>query len=180
MDTNRAMRVRDIIAQQYRDLSRIHDERDVKISAAKAKAAKIEPENKAASDGPAAAIKAETTTKLDKLHGEFLAKVSAELTPEQVDKVKDGLTYGVVPITYGVYLKDNPGLTEEQKQQIMAWLVEAREIAMDQGTSEEKHAVFRKYKGKITNYLSKAGYDTRKGGQDLKKAAAPPPAPRSP
>jgi hypothetical protein len=52
----------------------------------------------------------------------------------------------------------------------MAWLVEAREIAMDGSTSDEKHAMFGKYKGKINNYLSKAGYDAKKGKQNLKKA----------
>jgi hypothetical protein len=44
----------------------------------------------------------------------------------------------------------------------MAWLVEAREIAMDCGSSEEKHYWFGKYKGKINNYLSAEGYDLKK------------------
>jgi hypothetical protein len=51
-----------------------------------------------------------------------------------------------------------PELTEAQKQQIMAYLAEACELAMDGGTSEEKQAVFRRYKGKINNYLSAQGY----------------------
>jgi Spy/CpxP family protein refolding chaperone len=174
-DTNKFIRVRDMIAQQYRDLSQIHDERDVKVRAVKVKAVRIEPENKAAADGPVAAVMAETKTKLEKLRGEFLAKLTAELSPEQVDKVKDGMTYGVVQVTYNAYLEKYPDLTDEQKKQIMAWLVEAREIAMDGSTSEEKHAVFGKYKGKINNYLSKAGYDAKKGEQNVKKPAAPPP-----
>jgi hypothetical protein len=68
-----------------------------------------------------------------------------------------------------VYLKEFPELKEDQKAQIHAWLVEARELAMDQGTSREKHAVFGKYKGRINNYLSKAGYDLKKGEENLRK-----------
>ncbi len=47
----------------------------------------------------------------------------------------------------------------EEKAQIMAWLVEAREFAMDAENSNKKHAAFGKYKGRINNYLSKRGYD---------------------
>ena len=50
-------------------------------------------------------------------------------------------------------------LKEEEKAQIMAWLVEAREFAMDAENSNKKHAAFGKYKGRINNYLSKRGYD---------------------
>lgn len=168
-DTNKFVRVRDIITQQYRDLSKLHDVRDARIKAAKADA------DKAVADKAVQTARDDVKPALDKLHGEFLARLSTELSPEQVDKVKDGLTYGVVTVTYNTYLKMYPDLTDEQKKQIMAWLVEAREIAMDGSTSDEKHAVFGKYKGKINNYLSKAGYDARKGEQNLKKAAAPPP-----
>jgi len=159
-DTNKAARVREIIARQYRDLNQIHTERDTlarEASVGKVKAA--------------AAIQPE----LDKLHGEFLARLGAELSPGQVDQVKDGLTYGVAPLTYGVYLRMYPELTNEQKAQIKAWLNEAREIAMDGSTSQEKHAVFGKYKGKINNLLAKAGYDTKKGEANLKESGLPAP-----
>ena len=132
-DTNKFVRVRDIIAQQYRDLSLVHDARDAQINAAKEKAGA----DKASANAAAQAARDEVKPKLDKLHGEFLAKLSTELSSEQVDRVKDGLTYGVLPLTYSVYLKMYPELTDEQKKQIMAWLVEAREIAMDGSTSDE-------------------------------------------
>ena len=163
-------RVHGIIVQQYRDLNTIHGARDAGIKLAREKAGADE----AAANSSIEAVKAEAKPRLDKLHGEFLAKLSAELSPEQVDKIKDGLTYGVAPLTYGVYLRMYPELTEEQKTQIKTWLHEARELAMDGSTSEEKHAVFGKYKGKINNYLSKAGYDAKKGEANLKKATQPP------
>ncbi len=168
-DSNQAARVRDIIAEQYVALSGVHEVRDAAIQAAKARSAKDN-----------AAVQAEIQTarggarpKLDKLHRAFLAKLSAQLSPAQVDQVKDGMTYGVVPLTYGVYLRMYPNLTDAQKQQIMAWLVEAREIAMDEGSSKEKHAVFGKYKGRINNYLSQAGYDAKRAEQNLRDASRP-------
>ena len=163
-------RVHEIIVQQYRGLNDIHWVRDVEIGEAKAKFAS----DKVAANAAIEAARAKTKPKLEKLHAEFLTKLSAELTPEQVDEVKDGLTYGVAPLTYGVYLKMYPELTAEQKAQIKLWLNEARELAMDGSTSDEKHAVFGKYKGKINNYLSKAGYDAKKGEANLKKASQPP------
>jgi hypothetical protein len=62
-----------------------------------------------------------------------------------------------------------PGLTEQQKAQILVWLTEAREHAMDAESSEKKHAWFGKYKGRINNYLSAAGYDMKKAGEDWQK-----------
>lgn len=167
-DTNKFIRVRDIIVRQYRDLSGIHDARDAAIKAAQEKPGA----DKAATEAAAQKVQDESKVQTDKLHGEFLARLAAELTPEQVDQVKDGLTYGVLPLTYGVYLKMYPDLTEEQKAQIKAWLVEARELAMDGGSAREKHAIFGKYKGRINNYLSRAGYDAKAAERNLRAAEA--------
>lgn len=164
-DHSKSTRVRDIIARQYRDLRDIHDTRDARIKAAEAKAG----EDKAASEAQTKALQAKADTQLAKVHGKYIAKLSAELTPEQVDGVKDGMTYGVLPITYKGYLAMLPDLTEEQKAQIMAHLVEAREHAMDAESSEKKHGWFGKYKGKINNYLSAAGYDLKKAGEEWEK-----------
>jgi hypothetical protein len=131
-----AVRVRDEIAQQYLALGKLHD------------AGKPEPAS------------------LDALHRRFTACLAAQLTPEQVDQVKDGMTYGVVPITFDGYQQMLPQLTDEQRREIHAQLLEAREYAMDAGSSDAKHAVFGKYKGRINNYLSKAGYDLKQAEKD--------------
>jgi hypothetical protein len=110
------------------------------------------------------------------LHADYLARLSAELTPAQIDQVKDGMTYGVLPLTYRVYQEMFPQLTADQKAQILAWLTEAREHAMDGGTSDEKHAWFGKYKGRINNYLSAAGYNLKQAEKEMferKKRTAP-------
>jgi Spy/CpxP family protein refolding chaperone len=165
-DAEKAKRVRDIIAGQYRSLRDIHDGRDAQIEAAREKAG---DDKKTIAETEEKSILDKAKARQDKLHKEYLKKLSKELTPEQVDKVKDGMTYGVCRVTYNQYLKMLPDLTDQQKEKIMALLVEARENAMDAGSSQEKHNWFRKYKGKINNYLSAAGYDLKKAEQDLRR-----------
>jgi hypothetical protein len=140
-------KVHDTIMTQYRALRAWHDENDAKLKA---------------SAGDTNAV-AQINASLKTLHNEFLSGLAANLTPEQIDKVKDKMTYGVVQVTFNAYTKMYPDLTDPEKKQIMVWLVEARETSMDQGSSDAKHAVFGKYKGRINNYLSKQGYDAKTG-----------------
>jgi hypothetical protein len=156
-------RVSDLVARQYVDLSRIHDARDAAIAAARATGG----DNKQAAAEAIEVAKNAADAEMYRLHAAFLARLAVELNPEQVDGVKDGMTYGVLKVTYDVYMKMCPDLSEEQKKRIKAWLIEARELAMDQGSSKEKHGVFGKYKGKINNYLSAAGYDLKEAEKNL-------------
>lgn len=39
---------------------------------------------------------------------------------------------------------------------------------MDAGSSDEKHTMFGKYKGRINNYLSAEGFDVKQAERDLK------------
>jgi Protein of unknown function (DUF3826) len=105
---------------------------------------------------------AQKATELNARHTTFIKAISEQLPSEAVEAVKDGMTYRVMPITYAAYLDMLPGLTTEQRGRIMEWLREARELAMDEGSSNAKHAVFGKYKGRINNYLSAQGYDLKK------------------
>ena len=103
------------------------------------------------------------------LHQQFIVGLQALISTEQLEQVKDGLTYGVFPKTYNAYLDMIPALTAEQKLKIYDWLKEARELAMDGENSDKKHAVFGKYKGKINNYLSAQGYNVKKEGEEWAK-----------
>ena len=96
------------------------------------------------------------------MHQFYLQQLHAVLTPAQVEQVKDGMTYKVFPNTYAAYLDMIQQLTAVQKAKIYDWLKEAREEAMDAESSDKKHAVFGKYKGRINNYLSAEGYDLKK------------------
>ncbi len=160
-DSAKWYRVQEIIIIQYYELSKIHDLNKAKLEEAK----KLEGDAKEQAKNKA---QLETDASLYKLHAEYLAKLSSEITQDQVEKVKDGMTYGVVERTYNGYLELLPNLTDEQKRFIYKNLVEAREFAMDAGTSDAKHAWFGKYKGRINNYLSAAGIDMKKAEEDIK------------
>ncbi len=148
-------RIATVIADQYEALAVIHARRDEKIAAAKALS------DQASRTAAVAAARDEASAAQTPLRQAYLGRLAKDLSPEQIDKIKDGMTYGVVPLTFRVYQEMLPNLTAEQKQQIHAWLVEARDHAMDASTSEEKHGWFGKYKGRINNYLAAAGIDMK-------------------
>jgi hypothetical protein len=147
-------RVTEILVDQYRSLGTIHDSQESEDA---------------------------KNLKLYNLHCEFVGRLASELTPERIDKVKDGMTYGVVKVTYDSYCDMIPSLKPEEKRQLMAWLIEAREHAMDAASSNKKHEWFGKYKGRFNNYIAKRGYDSqkerkaweerRKSGQDKQTKA---------
>jgi hypothetical protein len=168
-DPDQATRVRDLVAGQYAALRVVHQSRDTGLKLAGEMADKTEAEHARTRARDAA------TARQNHLHYAFLAALAAELTPAQVEQIKDGMTYGVLPNTYRVYQEMVPTLTPAQKRQILAWLTEAREHAMDASSSEEKHGWFGKYKGRINNYLAKAGIDLKQAEKDMaarKKGAA--------
>ncbi len=164
-DTLKAGKVRNLIMKQYRSLNEIYSIRDIKLAAAK----ELKQTNKELALQQVQNTENEVNAQLYTLHFDYLSKLMFYLTPAQIDQVKDGMTYGVLLLTFRGYLSMIQNLTEEQKQQIMVWLVEAREHAMDAGSSDEKHKWFGKYKGRINNWLSAAGYDLKKEGEDWQK-----------
>ena len=105
--------------------------------------------------------KAERDAELYKHHFEFAANLENYLSEKQVEQVKDGMTFGVVPKTYQAHLEMIPSLKENEKLQILNWLKEAREFAIDAENSKAKHGWFGKYKGRINNWLTKRGYDLK-------------------
>ena len=61
----------------------------------------------------------------------------AELTPEQVETVKNKMTYKKVKVTYDAYCAIVPNLTEKDKAKILEVLKEAREEAIVSATSPD-------------------------------------------
>ena len=162
--TEDQLAVRNIIAQQYRSLSTIQNDRDAKIDEVKKSITDKEKQQKAIDK-----LKTDADKKIMTLHKSYLKKLGKKLNNSQIVQVKDGMTYGVLPITVLGYNDMLPNLTQEQQKYIYDALVEAREHAMDGGSSKEKHAWFGKYKGRINNYLSKQGYDLNKESTDWHK-----------
>lgn len=168
-NADKAAKVADYIAHQYRNLSLIHDERDASIEKAKEQ---FEGKQK---DKKVKKAEKKANKAMDKLHKKYIAQLSSELSDNQVEEVKNGMTYNVAPNTFKVYQELVPDLTQDQKDKIWNWLAEAREHAMDAGSSHAKHAWFGKYKGKINNYLSGLGVDLKQAEKEMferKKAAS--------
>ena len=163
-DAARSNRVQEVLIAQYRTINAWHEKHDVEIKALNKSTADADQEAAAK-----AKVKiAELQATLKPIHDSFLTKLGAELSLEQVEAVKDKMTYNKVKVTYDAYCKMIPAMTEEQKAHVLALLKEARELAMDGGSAEEKTAIFGKYKGKINNYLSAQGHN-----QKPKPAAKP-------
>ena len=160
--TDKGTQVRNIVANRYFVLNDIYTERDSLKKAASTLTG--EAKHKAIEDAENSKDK-----KLSRSHFGFLANLSLFLNDTEIEKVKDVMTYNVVNVTYKAQLDMIPTLKEEEKTQILAWLKEAREYAIDAESSKKKHETFGKYKGRINNYLSKRGYNLTKEREEWKK-----------
>jgi len=151
-DKETAVNVCNIIANRYFLLNDIYEKRDAAVKEAKEKLSGNEK-----------------NAQLYRKHFDFASSLSLYLNDEQIEAVKDGMTYNVVEVTYKAQCDMIPTLKDFEKKQILAWLKEAREFAMDAENSKKKHEAFGKYKGRINNYLSKQGYDLTKEREEWYK-----------
>lgn len=154
-DAAKSNRVQEILVAQYRSLNAWHEQHDAELKALNKAANSAEKEAAVTAKEKAKQVRAT----LKPIHDDFLAKLGNELSAEQIETVKDKMTYGKVQFTYQGFLNVVPNMTDEEKAHVLALLKEARELAMDGGSAEEKSAIFNKYKGKINNYLSQRGHD---------------------
>ena len=136
-DSEQARAVRNIIANRYFLLNDIHAKYD-----------------KSQQD----ALQAE----LYRHHFELVSALALYLNDEQIDAVKDGMTFGRLKRDYQATQDMIPTLSDFEKQQILIWLKEAREFALDAADSKGKHFWFDKYRGRTNNWLSARGYDLKK------------------
>jgi hypothetical protein len=136
-DAQKAENVRNIIANRYFLLNDIHSKYDKKQQT-------------------------ERDAELYKHHFELVSALTLYLNDEQIDAVKDGMTFGRLKRDYQATQDMIPTLTDFEKQQILIWLKEAREYAMDAADSKGKHFWFDKYRGRTNNWLSSRGYDLKK------------------
>jgi hypothetical protein len=93
------------------------------------------------------------------VHENLNAGLAAELTPEQIETVKDKLTVNKVPVTFKVYHQIVPGLTTDEDAKILGLLKEAREKCLDVKNPDEMGRVFEPYKKQIETYLTTNGHD---------------------
>lgn len=153
-DTSVIRNVTNIVANKYFKLNDIYAKRDTGVAVLKRSALEKEAKNRAIE-----AVQNEKEAALYRSHFAFAADLSLLLNDNQIEAIKDGMTFGVVKVTYDATLDMIPSLKADEKAQILAWLKEAREYAVDAENSDKKHAAFGKYKGRINNYLSQRGYN---------------------
>jgi len=145
-DSAQAARVHALVVTQYRTINTWHDAHDAELKT-------LAKTNDDASKQKIAEIK----SSLKKIHDDYLAALSAQLPPEKVEAVKDLMALGKVDFTYRGYLEAYPGMNDAQKAKVLAFLKEARDEAIDAGSTDEKSNIFNRYKGRINNWLSKEG-----------------------
>lgn len=160
--TDKGEQVRNIVANRYFILNDIYEERD----SLKKVASSLAGDDKKLAQNFAESQKDQ---KLYRSHVGFIADLSLFLDDAQIETVKDVMTYNVVKVTYDAQCDMIPTLKDEEKKQILAWLKEAREYAIDAESSKKKHETFGKYKGRINNYLSKRGYNLQKEREEWAK-----------
>ena len=159
--------VRNLVINRYFELNDIYAERDTLINQAK-RTLTGEEKNQAIE-----AARSACDSKLYRSHFAFPANLGIWLSHEQIIAIFDAMTYNKVQVTYDAYCDMIPSLTDEEQAQMYAWLCEARDLAIDAESSNKKHEVFNKYKGRINNYLSARGYnitEERKAWEERVKA----------
>lgn len=160
--TEKGTQVLNIVANRYFELNDIYEERDSLKKAASSLTGDAKKQAQAFAES-------QKDSKLYRSHFAFDANLSLFLDETGIETVKDVMTYNVVKVTYDAQCDMIPTLKEEEKAQILAWLKEAREFAIDAESSRKKHEAFGKYKGRINNYLSKRGYDLTKEREEWAK-----------
>lgn len=99
---------------------------------------------------------------------DYVAWLHFYLNQEQVEMVKDAMTYNLFHVRYDDFLDLLPNLKEAEKNRVYHWLIEAREFSMDFETARKMRQMFTKYRGRINNYLASRGYDLRKATEEQK------------
>ena len=155
-DAAKAENVRNIIANRYFLLNGIHEACNQQKQWAKENLQNAEQKHVMED------AEQQRDAALYKHHFELQSALSYYLNDEQIDAVKDGMTFGRLKRDYNATLDMIPSLTDEEKLQVLIWLREAREFAMDAADSKGKHAWFDKYRGRTNNWLSARGYDLKK------------------
>lgn len=162
-DQAKAGRVRETILVQYRSLKDRDEALSDMFRALSQNAPGIE------SNRPAVLV-----ILSKQLHDRFLTRLAADLTPAQIETVKDRMTYNKVQVTYDAYCDIVPGLSDQEKAKILELLKAAREVALDGGSADEKTAIFQTYKDQINAMLDANGHDVAKATKawEAKRAAA--------
>jgi hypothetical protein len=167
-DADKTAKVRAVLAAQFKALNAWHAQNDAQIKSLWSEFDRARSAQNPTNANAALAKLGDVYAGFKPQHEKFIADLSALLTPEQVESVKDTLTINKVKVTYDVYLQIFPTLTDAQKAVVLKNLKAAREEAVDCEAMTEKSAFFKKYKIKIEDdYLTAQGYDPKQARKDF-------------
>ena len=113
-DVKAAEDVCNIIANRYFELNDIYEIRDAKVKTVKESGLTGDAKNEALK-----AAENEKDAALYRSHFAFPASLSLFLNEEQIEAVKDGMTYGVVKVTYEATLDMIPSLKKKKRYKSM-------------------------------------------------------------
>ena len=151
------------ITQFYRGLNAAHTDRDQHL----ALLSTIDP-------GNLHRILHRAEKRAQAVYGELIGSLVPLLNDAQIEAVKDGMTFDMVPLSMATFERMFPRLDERQKAQVRAWLVESREISLVAGSAERKLDIFRINKMRTHAYLAAQGFDVDAAvkAEEARKAAA--------
>jgi hypothetical protein len=87
-------------------------------------------------------------------YDDFIKRLSTELTPEQIDALKEAWSRSPgMTRTYKAYLEIVPDLTEQDKQVIHDRMLRAREAAMLTDSDKEIVSMYKRHKVKVEQYI---------------------------
>lgn len=155
-DEDKAAKVKAIGIEWFATLFTWHKENDPTLNTLWAdwnKARAVVPKDEF--PGELIAVKIEEAyASLRPAYDEYIKRLAAELTPEQIDAVKEAWSRSPGMMrTYNSYLEIVPDLSEKDKEVIKARLHLAREAAMLTDADREIINIFKRHKVKVEQYV---------------------------
>jgi hypothetical protein len=155
-DADKVARVKAIGAEWFAALFAWHQENDAKLGALWSewsKARSVVPKDEFPGEIVATKID-ETYASLKPAYENYLKRLATELTPEQIDAVKEAWSRSPgMKRTYNSYLEIVPGLTDKDKEVILARMNLAREAAMLTDADKEIVNIYKRHKVKVEQYI---------------------------
>jgi hypothetical protein len=155
-DAGRAAKAKTIVSDWLAVMTGWHKEHDAELHrlwGEWSKARAVEPRDEFPAEVIAHKID-DVYASLKAAYEEFIKRLSAELTAEQLDALKESWSRSPgMTRTYNAYLEIVPDLTAKDKEVIKARLLLAREAAMLTDADKEIVAIYKRHKVKVEQYV---------------------------
>ncbi len=155
-DADKAAKVKAIGAEWFATLFAWHKEHDKELGALWTQwnqARAVVPKDEF--PGEVIAVKIEDTyASLKPAYDNYIKRLSAELTPEQIDAIKERWSRSPGnQRTYNAYLEIVPDLADKDKEVLKARMLMAREAAMLTDADKEIVNIYKRHKVKVEQYV---------------------------